>query len=111
MGMVCRRYNLQLKDENEDRRKHSWYERDSYEDKWSDRWHWLRRKYNRDSSRTVSEIQAPVAASPTPYVEEAVIEELVVTPASPVESPVMGEPESAAEPASQQIETDLYPVK
>ena len=62
----ARRYNLQLKDENEDRRKHSWYERDSYEDKWSDRWHWLRRKYNRDSSRTVSEIQAPVAASPTP---------------------------------------------
>lgn len=52
------RYNLQLSDRNAERRTLSWYDRDTYSDKWSERWQWLRRKHN--PPHAVMENEAPV---------------------------------------------------
>ena len=108
------RYNLKLEDRNEDRRRESWYDRTSYEDKWSDRWGWLKRKYNEPQPvETAAPEQAPQPA-PRPYVEETVIEEVIVErwPAAPAEPPEESPaPIEVEETVLEEEVIEAYPVK
>lgn len=113
----ARRFNLQLEDRNAERRQRSWYDRATYEDEWSHKWKWLRRKYNEPQPAPVVDA-SPVAPVPefrtvtvTPDPPPVVVEETVVVEEVVAEEPAPAP--AAVEDAVPVIEEEYetYPVK
>ena len=106
----ARRYNLKLQDENAERRSKSWYDRPSYEDKWS------KKKSNESKEPSPAGIElAPAEQVPAPVIESepapeeiapAAEEQNVVEPAVEAAAPVEDLKPSESVPAEE-----AYPVK
>ena len=103
----AKRYNLTLQDQNAERRSKSWYDRPSYEDKWS-----KSRKQKATEPAPAGMEMAPAEPVPAPVIEsEAVPVEAAPVAEAEVALPVEAAPAEVA-PAPEQAPADeAYPLK
>ncbi|HPG01102.1 MAG TPA: hypothetical protein PLE77_13675 [Kiritimatiellia bacterium] len=106
-----KRYNLTLQDANTERRSKSWYDRASYEDKWS------KKKLRETKQPAPASFElAPAEQMPVPVIESepapeaaapVAAEEPAVEAAAPVEDLVPADAATVEQPAAE----EAYPVK
>jgi hypothetical protein len=110
-----KRYNLELTDVNEPRRKESWYDRKAYQDEYNQKWGWLNRKTEMQPAAEPAAEQAPPVEQSTPVESAPAVigtdESSVVMEPQPVPATTELPAESLAAPVEAPSELDLPPAE